>query len=397
MASSRSATPPVNDADVFSVSEFSEVVDKSLRAMFHEGIWIEGEVEGLRPTNKHAYFSLIEHTDDDKKAVLNVNVWASSFASITGKLRKHGVELKNGLKVRFFGKPQYYAPQGKLSFIVSDVDTQFSVGDIAKKREELIQKLRDTGLVRRNKSLSVPIVPLRLGIVSSAQAAGWADARKHLVESGFGFSVLFCDVRVQGDEAIDTISAGIRSLGARDDIDVILVMRGGGSKSDLAAFDDEKVAMAIVRCPKPVFTGIGHEIDISVADIVAHTSCKTPTACADEVIGYVQEFVEDISGVAHKVRSRTQSAISLSRQKMSLNIEKLRTRSRRALENQNKDLEKILTKVQALDPVHTMSRGWSITRDGKGNVVRSISDVTDGDSLVTTVVDGQIISTVGKR
>lgn len=395
MASSRASTSSVDDAHVLSVSEFAEIVHESLQAMFHEGIWIEGEVEGLRPTNKHAYFSLIENTPDGKKAVLSVNIWAREFSAITNKLRKHGVELKNGLKVRFFGKAQFYAPQGKLSFIVNDVDTQFSVGDVAKKREELIQRLRDTGLVRKNKTLPVPIAPLRLGIVSSAQAAGWADARKHLVESGIGFSISFCDVRVQGEDAVATICAAIRTLGSRDDVDVILLMRGGGSKSDLAAFDEEKVAMAIVRCSKPVFTGIGHEIDVSVADIVAHTSCKTPTACADEVIGHVQDFLDDVSRVANMVRLHTQGALNMSRQRMSVSIERLRTRPNKALESHRKDLEKYLQKVQLLDPVHTMSRGWSITRDSKGNVVRSVQDVTTGDILVTAVADGEITSTVG--
>jgi len=394
MAVKKSSPESLNDAHVLSVSEFDAIVHESLQAMFGGGVWIEGEIEGLRPSNKHAYFTLIEHTPNGDKAVLNIIIWAREVSAIAAKLRKHGIELKNGLKVRFFGKPQFYSPQGKLSFVAQDVDTQFSVGDVAKKREELIQRLHDTGLAKRNKRCLVSAVPLRLGVITSAQAAGWADARKHLVESGIGFSLLFCDVRVQGDDAVHTIRSAIRTLGARDDIDVILLMRGGGSKSDLAAFDAEEVALAIVHCPLPVFTGIGHEIDVSVADIVAHTACKTPTACADEVISYVEQFFADLDSLARHVRAHTQTALERARRKMSLNVERLVTRPAKVLQHQRSQVDLMSAKVQILDPKYTMARGWSITRTAEGKIVRSVSDVGVGDSLVTALADGEVTSSV---
>jgi exodeoxyribonuclease VII large subunit len=394
MAARKSLTAPVDDTQVMSVSQFDHIIQESLEAMFYEGVWIEGEIEGLRAVNKHAYFTLIENTPNGDKAVLNITIWARDLANVAAKLRNHGLELKNGLKVRFFGKPQFYAPQGKLSLHVKDVDTQFSVGDIAKKREELLRRLHDTGMTQRNKRCVVPAVPLRLGVVSSAQAAGWADARKHLVESGYGFSVLFCDVLVQGDTAPPMIAAAIRTLGKRDDVDVILVMRGGGSKSDLAAFDEEIVAMAIVQCPKPVFVGVGHEIDSSIADAVAHTTCKTPTACADEIISYVQGFVDNIDSVARHVRSLTQSALERARNRISVNIERLRTRPAKALTSRRNHLEIQDAKVKLLDPKSTMARGWSITRTASGKVVRSVGDVHVGETLVTAVADGEITSSV---
>ena len=397
MATKKTASHSLDSRDdeshILTVSQFGLIIKRSLAAMFEEGVWIEGEIEGFRSPNPHAYFTLVENTDDGKKAVLNTTIWESKIASIRRKMQNNGIDLKNGLKVRFFGQPDYYSPHGKLSFIVSDVDVQFSLGDIAKKREVLIKRLQDTGMDRRNKRHEVPLVPLRLGVVSSAEAAGWADARKHFVESGFGFSIQFCDVRVQGDAAPAMIARAIRLLGKRDDIDVVLVMRGGGSKSDLAAFDEEVMAMAIVNCPKPVFVGVGHEIDISVADIVAHTTCKTPTACADEVISYVADFVDSVHTLARSVRSHTQTALERARRTMSVSVEKVRSKSQAVLVAHSNHIELVDAKVKLLDPVSTMSRGWSITRDKNGNVVRSIADVAKGDIITTSVADGSITST----
>jgi exodeoxyribonuclease VII large subunit len=151
--------------------------------------------------------------------------------------------------------------------------------------------------------------------------------------------------------------------------------------------------MAIVKCPKPVFVGVGHEIDTSVADIVAHTSCKTPTACADEVIGYVADFVHSVDSLARSVRSHTQTALERARRTMSVNIERVRSRPQAALISHSNRMEVIETKVKLLDPVMTMSRGWSITRDAQGNVVRSIHDVAAGDVITTNLADGSVTST----
>jgi exodeoxyribonuclease VII large subunit len=173
-----------------------------------------------------------------------------------------------------------------------------------------------------------------------------------------------------------------------------MLMRGGGSKGDLAAFDDEQIAMAISKCAHPVFTGIGHEIDTSIADIVAHTANKTPTACAQSVIAIVENFLSDLSYSAGSLRSLTQTAVERARSRIAVSVERLRTRPRTALERQTQKLMMHAASVRLLDPVTTMARGWSITRDSSGNVVRSISDIKKGDTVVTALADGSITSTV---
>lgn len=377
----------------FSVSQFSSVLNEVLKASFDGGIWVEGEIEGLKRPNPHLYFSIVEKTDKGK-ASANVNIWAGSLKGIQAKLRNSGIELKDGLKVRLYGKPDYYAPFAKLSLIATDIDTQFSAGDVAAKREELIRKLLENGVDKINKRQQVPLVPLRLGIISSSTAAGWADAQQHLIESGIGFSITFCDVRVQGDQAAPQIIQAIQAFSRRDDIDVVLLMRGGGSRGDLAAFDDEGIAMAIAQCTHPVFTGIGHEIDTSIADIVAHTASKTPTACAQAVIALVEEFLGDLGYSADRLRQVTENSLVRARSRISLAVERLRTRPRTVLERNAQRLTLYTESLRLLDPVTTMQRGWSITRTASGEIVRSINDVQSGETIVTVLADGSVTSIV---
>jgi exodeoxyribonuclease VII large subunit len=383
----------INGVPSFSVGQFAEVLNHVLEASFDEGVWVEGEIQGLRKPNPHLYFTLIEDIDG-VKAQLNINLFAGHFRNMQAKLRQQGIELKDGLKVRLFGRVEYYGPFGKLNLIATDVDTQFSAGVVAAKREELLRVIMEKGVDKINKRIPVPLVPLRLGIISSSQAAGWADAQQHLTQSGIGFTISFFDVRVQGDAAVPQIVAALNSLSRRDDIDLVMLMRGGGSKGDLAAFDDEQIAMAISKCSHPVFTGIGHEIDTSIADIVAHTAVKTPTACAQSVIALVESFLSELSYSAGSLRSLTQTAVERARSRIAVSVERLRTRPRTALERQSQKLMMHAASVRLLDPVTTMARGWSITRDSSGNVVRSISDIKKGDTVVTALADGSITSTV---
>jgi exodeoxyribonuclease VII large subunit len=383
----------INGVPSFSVGQFTEVLNHVLKASFDEGVWVEGEIQGLRKPNPHAYFTLIENIDG-VKAQLNINLFAGPLRNVQAKLRQQGIELKDGLKVRLFGRVEYYGPFGKLNLIATDVDTQFSAGDVAAKREELLRVLMEKGVDKINKRIPVPLVPLRLGIISSSQAAGWADAQQHLTQSGIGFTISFFDVRVQGDAAVPQIVAALNSLSRRDDIDLVMLMRGGGSKGDLAAFDDEQIAMAISKCSHPVFTGIGHAIDTSIADIVSHTAVKTPTACAQLVIAIVESFLSELSYSAGSLRSLTQTAVERARSRIAVSVERLRTRPRTTLERQTQKLMMHAASVRLLDPVTTMARGWSITRDSSGNVVRSISDIKKGDTVVTALADGSITSTV---
>lgn len=382
-----------NGAPAFTVGQFSDILNRVLRASFDEGVWIEGEIEGLKRPQPHLYFSLIENING-KKAQVNINLFAGPLKNVQAKMRQQGIELKDGMKVRLYGRPEYYGPFGKLNIIVTDIDTQFTVGDIAAQREALLKALLEKGVDKPNKRVPVPAVPLRLGVISSSQAAGWADAQQTLLESGIGFHISFIDVRVQGDDAPPQIVAALDTLSRRKDIDLVLLMRGGGSKGDLAGFDDERIAHAIARCSHPVFTGIGHQIDTSIADVIAHTAHKTPTACAKAVITYVEEFMGDLSWSAGELRRVTERSLERATNRIGMCVERLKTRPKLVLERAQQRIDMNKTSLRLLDPATVLAKGWSVTRTTSGQIVRSISDVAQGDTLVTTLIDGHVTSTV---
>lgn len=381
---------------VLSIAEFGRLVESTLRGVFPEGLWVEGEVRGLKP-RPHAtghYFALADGSGASEVSI-NVKLFKrGALDAVLAKMEAHGVPLQNGMRVRFLCRTNFYAKSGELSLIIDDVDTTFALGEIARKRDELIKKLVAGGIDKKNKQRPVPLVPLRIGVVSSTQAAGFIDFRRHLEESGTGFQLLVADVNVQGDRAPGQVAAALAALDRRDDIEVIVVIRGGGSKGDLAAFDEEVVAMAIARCSHPVFTGIGHEIDTSVADIVAHTNLKTPTAVAAHLIALVGRFEDRLASRTRNLADRTANAVFRSRSRLGRCVERLRTRPAAVIASSRHRLEVHRASVRLLDPATTLARGWTITRRADGRVVKSVADAAPGDTVVTVLADGTITSTV---
>jgi exodeoxyribonuclease VII large subunit len=378
---------------VFTASQFADVMNGVLSESFKGGVWIEGEVQGMRDPNPHLYFTLGEKIGS-KTFLVNITMFRSDVVTIGRKLEKAGALLRNGMRLRLFGRPSFYEGQGKLGVVVTDVDTDFTVGDIAVKRAELIAKLAADGTLDRNKSRRVPLVPLRLGVVSSAQSDGFTDFRKQISESKISFSVTLCDVKVQGDTAPRMIVNAIAALSRRDDIDIVVLSRGGGSVTELATFDDEQIVRAIAACRHPVFTGIGHNKDVSIADMAAHTSAKTPTACGVEIAGIVRTFTDRLENNAMRLHALSRTALERVRGRVGRNMERLVTRPRMAVRGERQKLVNLSSTVRLLDPVTTMARGWSITRTEDGVVVRSVSDVSSGDVVITSLVEGVVTSRV---
>lgn len=422
----------------FSVSEVADTINDVLGEAFDRGIWVWGEITGLSTKNGHTYFSLVEATPSGGKAQLSVNLWAGVMTKLRPLLKRSGVTLENGVKVRVFGSLDFYAPFGKISLNMRDIDPRFTLGDIALQREELIRRLRESGDYDRNRELELSPAPLRVGVVTSESSAAWADFRHEIERSGLGFHLRLADVRVQGESAVRDVTTAIRVLGQRDDIDVIAVVRGGGSRAELATFDAEEIARAIAASPVPVITGIGHEIDTSVADEVAHERFKTPTACAAGLVERVQAFVNateeawssiarlasDALGesngalrvMANLIASRTRSAVERAEERLGFRSLRLRTsvansivahetrvlsgrdRLRRrlpqVLERSSLQIGGFEARARLLDPRELMKRGWSVTRSSSGAVIRSVSDVGEGEALTTQLADGTISSTV---
>ncbi|HQU26446.1 MAG TPA: exodeoxyribonuclease VII large subunit [Acidimicrobiales bacterium] len=256
------------EAPVLDVAAFYEVVTAHLEAAFgrRRPLWVRGEVAKVYEKG-HVYLDLVDggsDTADTRRPVLNAHCWSRQWGPLKARLAADGVTLAPGMTVTLYGYVDVYAPQGKIGFSVLDVDVTSLLGELARRRQELIGRLRAEGLLEANARHPVPAVPLRVGVVASPATEGFRDFAGVLEGSGFAFALEVVASLVQGEGAPPQIVAALESLAARAP-DVICVVRGGGSRGDLACFDDESVARAIAHCPVPVFTGIGHTGDESVA------------------------------------------------------------------------------------------------------------------------------------
>ncbi len=421
----------------YTVGELADAVNAQLRRGFPDGVWVRGEIDGLRHSGPHTYFALVEHGDHGK-AVINVSLFAPMKRNLTPLLKKNRLELTNGMKVRIFGELDYYAPNGRLGLKMAGIDPRFTLGELSQARDQVVRRLVATGLFDANRRRAMPLAPLRVGVVASVGTAAWHDFHHELVASRIGFALSVCDTRVQGESAELSIAAAIRTLTARSDLDVVVVIRGGGARNELATFDAEPIALAIAMSPLPVLTGLGHEIDVSVADEVAHRSLKTPTACAGALIELVTIYraaVEqrwasiessalrrlgiatgDLSERAHRIARSTHAAVERADERLSMRRDRLRAAPLRQLELERRQLESsashlcrrvphiveasrreldvAATRLAVLDPANLLRRGWSITRAEDGTVLRSIADVRPGGVITTQIADGTLTSRI---
>lgn len=412
--SSPEATFGDEDNETFSVSEFVKTVNQSIKQRFGRGVWLHGEIQEMKTPN-HVYFTLVDQ-DGEKKAVLGASIWQGVYQSMAAKLAESGLQLADGLKVRVFGEPDLYAGNGRFSFKVSKIDPRFTLGDLIAQREEVVKQLKLKKLYDANRAVDLAMVPLRVGIITSIGSAAHADVLKTFKDSEIGFTIFVHDARVQGDDAIDSVVKALQFMDARKDLDLLLLVRGGGSKNDLMAFDSPQIATTIGKCRLPVFTGIGHETDFSVADEVAHQSHKTPTACATAVIEIVREFIESteqawdgiatlalreldasasrLADRANKIGSKVLDALAGASKRLAMTAQRIKHRPEEVFRLEKSSLDAFADRVRLLDPVNTMARGWSITRNTAGNVVRDVTKLKTGDKLVTTFANGSTASTV---
>lgn len=421
----------------YTVGDVVDAINGVLRRRFSDGLWVRGEIQGWYERGPHAYFKLVGDCPDGTKASLNVQLFAPQRNRLRPLLERHRLRLADGVTVRLFGRLEVYGPSGQLGLKMSDLDPRFTLGEMAMQRNEVVRRLVAAGLYDANRTRPLPVVPLRVGVVTSVGSAAWADFVHELERSGLGFHLRVIDVRVQGDRSVPMVTRAVRALGRRGDVDVVVIVRGGGAKTELATFDHEAIATAIARCPVPVFTGLGHEIDRSVADEVAHSALKTPTACATALVEAVARYVgatEELwravsrratsvldqrdlvlTGHGATIGHRTTAAADRAGERLDRQAARLRTgaervvaradvhteqalavlgRLPRRLDAEERHLAGLEAQVRLVDPVRTMARGWSITRTADGRTVRSAADLVPGDVLVTSFAAGTARSTV---
>jgi exodeoxyribonuclease VII large subunit len=411
---------PSDGLPTLSVEELSHLLKDGLATLFPEDLWVEGQVSNFHDARSgHAYFDLVEPSAVPGRAVaakLSVALFKGARIGVDHTLAAAGeLALANDLQLRIRARLDFYPPSGRLQLIMNGVDPAFTLGRLAAERDRLLHALADEGLLRANRANPIPVPPLRVGLVTSIGSAAHADFSEEISRSGFPFTVLERDARVQGDGSAVDLAEALQMV-ATHQPDVIALVRGGGSATDLAAFDAEVLVRTIATLDVAVVTGIGHEVDRAVADEVAHTAFKTPTACAVAIVGQVAAFADAVADLQESIAQRAGASTTratdllddlaqrtarsatavLDRRADRLDdkVKRLRRSPLATLDRQAERLAGITNNLRALDPARILARGWSITRLADGTLVRSVTDTAVGDTLVTHVAGGTVTSTV---
>ena len=437
-----SPTPDTAEQTVYTVSQLAERVREAVSEAFSSSVWVTGEVANLTRSNAgHIYLDLMERIPTewgDDQALMHAVIWERRKRAINRALREaNWGRVSDGDEIKARVGVDFYPPQGRITLRIREVDPQYTLSRWKRERERVVALLREEGIFDGNRRLRMPSAPHRVGLVTSRGGNAQADFCTTLSESGLGWRVDFHHSRVQGEAARTSLveAVGRLSMGGAE---VICIVRGGGSTTDLAVFDHVEVARAIARCPVPVITGIGHELDRTVSDLVAHRSEKTPTACASWLVGRTRHFLRRIDRAGRRVaetagsvvmrhrrrldhspaelRSAVDRAVSRSHRRIHRFAELLPTgvfprlkraetrllsrqatlvrEAARGLRGERTRLDNARTVTEAYDPRRNLARGWSITRRRGGGVIGSVTEVGRDQTIETWLSDGTVVSRV---
>jgi exodeoxyribonuclease VII large subunit len=416
-------SPRLADPRTLTVGELCQAIQLAVQVTLPGDVWVRGEIHDLkRPASGHVYFDLVDPGELGRAmpAKIAVALFAKHRFTVNAILRKAGgaVRMTDGVEVRLRGALEFHPPTGQLKLVMNLIDPAYTLGKMAADRDRLLRTMAAEGLLGRNGALGLSPAPLRVALVTSSGSAAAHDFLDELDRSGFAFQVALFDARVQGQGAAASVATALRSAGYHA-VDVVALVRGGGARTDLAVFDSESIVRTIARLDVPVWTGIGHEIDSSLADEVAHTAFKTPTACAAALVERVSSYLaaaEDrwaaIEALAMGLVAKAESDIDATARRLGRDVEAglrlaeahLRAAARRTareaalvLGHADAALAGRIALCAALDPARALARGWSITRDEHGRVVTDPAAMTNGDALVTTLAGGRLRSTVTDR
>lgn len=379
-------------------------------------IWVRGEVSGFQRTNRGAAFFRLVDPDQPDNA-LEVAASGRMMVTVSHALESASVGgLRSGIEVRVRGTVGLRRNRGLVQLSLLEVDPAYTAGRLALDREEVLRRLAADGTLSANEGLEMPLVPLRIGLVTSRGSAAHADFLDQLRRPGYGFSVLTVQAAMQGEAAVDNVVRALERLAA-EDLDLVAVVRGGGAKLDLAAFDSERVGRAIGAMPVPVLTGIGHEVDRTVADEAAAISLKTPTAAAEFIVSRVADFAGRLGTARRMIRESAQaawagavgrldhSAVQLAgtRGVLRRQIDQIDHIERGVAEGARSKIQRGREQLGAMGEMFeaigvepTLRRGFAILARPDGRVVRSAREMTPGDRVTARLADGSVVLVVEK-
>jgi exodeoxyribonuclease VII large subunit len=402
-----------------SLFELNEHIRRIMALNFQQPLWIVAELAQVGESRGHRYLDLVQkEITGEIIAQAQAAIWASEFRQINARMPQGLLPLlQEGLQLRMQVRPEFHERYG-LKLHITDIDPAHTFGQLDLLRRKTIQTLQEEGLLQQNRSIPLPLVIQRIAVISSETAAGLQDFREHLHGNNFGytFDCQYFTAAVQGKNAEVELIAALEQIAARRaEFDIVVIVRGGGARLDLMAFDALELCRKAAQMPLPILTGIGHDVDESVMDMVAHTSLKTPTAVADFLVqhnlffeGEVLEAAQTLEQITLNTLKYAQlevdraettlqfSARERARQcqyELDIALQKIPLLTRNLLNRHHQMLEQNLALCQNLHPNQVLRRGYSITRKN-GQALRSANDTVPGDILETQLAEGIIQSRV---
>jgi len=408
-----------SERPALSLSQLNGLIKSAILDTLPDQYWVVAEIADLKLNQKgHCYLELVEKEGNAAIAQIKANIWAYEYRSISSRFQRATNEpLKQGMKVLFLASILFHEVYG-LSLNIKDIDPTYTLGEMARKKKEVIALLRKEGLIDRNKALELPLVPQRIAVISSPTAAGYQDFFNHLDNNAYGYRFIHTlfPALMQGQEAEASIIKALTAIRSQKTaFDIVVIIRGGGSVIDLNCFDGYPLAAEVAGFPLPVVTGIGHEKDDTVVDITAHTKMKTPTAVAEFLISGMRSFEETILGLENRIITSAEHLVRDEKQKLASFAQRLsfvplrlttlhrnrlhmiqrdiRGHIQQRMQNEQNRLGRAEQAARHLDPANVLRRGYSITRL-KGKVLRDAAVLKNGMSLETELQNGTVTSIV---
>ena len=380
----------------YSLKELCDWIQEIVENDLPNRYWVCAEIASMS-VRGHCYMELVEKAENGILAAkVRATCWSNVYHLLSAYfLQETGQSLHTGLQVMLEVSVEYHAVYG-LSLNVWNIDPTYTLGDLAKQRQATIQQLTEDGVMDLQKALQIPSLPRRVAVISSADAAGYGDFCDQLKHNRFGFKfhVQLYPAVVQGDTAARSVVQALNSIAAlEEEWDVVVIIRGGGASTDMSCFDDYNLASHCAQFPLPIIAGIGHTRDVSVVDMVVHTSVKTPTAAAEWLIERVAEQVDRVGGLMLRLQRATQNAVSREKNRLLLYEQQIFNAVRGKAVRERSKLDLWMKTIELHSPERIFKMGYSLTMVN-GKMVRSQSEVNEGDVLETHLHDGVIQSVV---
>lgn len=350
------------------LSELCALIGEALDDSLEPSYWVQAEISSLSEKGGHLYLELVE----DKKAKVRATCWAGNKEILMAYFEAEtGQRLQAGISVLVEVEIQWHAVYG-LSLSIVGIDPSYTIGTLARERQQTIKQLEADGLLDAQQLIPLPTLIRRIAVISSPSAAGYGDFQHQLENSGYSFVTRLYGATMQGEGAEKSIIAALEAIEEEaDQWDAVAIIRGGGATTDLSCFDRYTLCAVCAQCSLPILSGIGHTRDVSVLDMVAHEALKTPTAVAEWLIHRLDDQMGRLADLLVRLKRTADRQILIRRHKVEL-------------------LEQ---RLEACNPERIYRRGYSLlTKNGK--VVRSINDLQPGDTVTTHLADGNVQSSV---